>query len=291
MTTMNEYCGRAIDRLDSYLDRELTASEMSEVQNHLAECAPCRDEFAAKNQLRDRLRVAARSAAPASDDLRSRIAAQIKATPAPRKAPVYAKWMIAAAATVALAVTGVIGYQLGHLRLTVASQDRYVAQLSERVGSMMAIGLQDHVHCHVFRKRIDPPPSPEQIQADMGPEFAGLARLVRDNVPTEQTIAMAHRCGYRGRKFVHVALTDGNHRSSLVIAFRRPGENFETSGIAPALRDAGLPAIQEIGAAVRNRRIPDGIVLGVLHLGYASRGHGARHGQARPAGAQLPCEA
>jgi anti-sigma factor (TIGR02949 family) len=240
MTTLNEHCGRVIERLDCYLDHELTAGDSADVQQHLAACATCRAELDAKTELRNRLRSAVRATSPASDDLRALIAERIKVTPAPRTAPSYAKWMMAAAASVALTTTSVIAYQLGHLRLTVASQDAYIAKISERVGSVMAIGLKDHVHCTVFRKKMEPP-SPEKIQADMGPQFAGLAQVVRDNIPADQTLAMAHRCGYRGRKFVHIALTDGTHRSSLVIAFRQPGENFSTSGLVPALRDGGLP--------------------------------------------------
>jgi anti-sigma factor (TIGR02949 family) len=38
-------CKDTIDRLYSYLDRELSPSERREVESHLALCPPCRDHF------------------------------------------------------------------------------------------------------------------------------------------------------------------------------------------------------------------------------------------------------
>ena len=40
----------------------------------------------------------------------------------------------------------------GHLRLTKASQDAYIASVSSHMGALMRIGLRDHIHCSVFRK-------------------------------------------------------------------------------------------------------------------------------------------
>lgn len=38
-------CREAFSRLDDYLDRELTAEEMSQVKAHLAKCEMCAREF------------------------------------------------------------------------------------------------------------------------------------------------------------------------------------------------------------------------------------------------------
>lgn len=38
-------CGWAMDRLDQYVDRELTEVEMAEVRRHLEDCPPCGRHF------------------------------------------------------------------------------------------------------------------------------------------------------------------------------------------------------------------------------------------------------
>jgi len=38
-------CGDCLENLDSYLDRELTDAELSEVQRHMADCPPCEDLY------------------------------------------------------------------------------------------------------------------------------------------------------------------------------------------------------------------------------------------------------
>lgn len=38
-------CRDCLERLDPYLDRELTDSELEEVKQHLAACPPCEDRY------------------------------------------------------------------------------------------------------------------------------------------------------------------------------------------------------------------------------------------------------
>lgn len=38
-------CDECIERLDRFVDRELTDAEIAEVRRHLAECPPCEDQF------------------------------------------------------------------------------------------------------------------------------------------------------------------------------------------------------------------------------------------------------
>jgi hypothetical protein len=132
-------------------------------------------------------------------------------------------------------------YQLGHLRITTSSQESYFATISQQVSGIMRVGLGDHVHCAVFRKYPRQAPPPEKIAADMGPQYLPLVKLIRDNISPDLRVTMAHRCKYHGRPFVHLAMIDGSHLASLVIAERQPGETFQTSGLTPALSDQNLP--------------------------------------------------
>jgi anti-sigma factor (TIGR02949 family) len=239
MAYPDQACERVLDLLDPYMDRELGTAETDEVSQHLSTCEACKRELDARTSSRERLRSAVRSIS-ASPELRDRITRTIRSTPAAQRLPMYWTMSIAAAVTLAM-LGGVVAYELGHLRMTTVSQDSYIATISRRVGDVMSVGLRDHVHCAVFRKYPTKGPSPEQIARDMGQDYAGLVNVVREHVPAEQQIVMAHRCGYRGRKFIHLALADGKHLASLVIALRQPGENFNSSSLTPVLSDGGLP--------------------------------------------------
>jgi anti-sigma factor (TIGR02949 family) len=242
MNTMaypEQACERVQERLDFYMDGELDVSETAQISEHLAGCETCKSELDARTSTRERLHSAVRSI-NASPEFRDRITHAIRSTPAAPRRPMY--WTMSVAAGIALAVLGgAIAYQLGHLRVTAASQDSYIASISQSVGQILAVGLRDHVHCAVFRKYPRQAVTPEQVARDMGPEYAGLVNVVGEHVSPEQRIVMAHRCGYMGRKFIHLALADGTHLASLVIALRQPGENFDSSSLTPALSDNGLP--------------------------------------------------
>ena len=243
MAYPEQACERVRELLDFYMDRELNGSETAQVSEHLSSCEACKSELDARTSTRERLRSAARSI-NASPELRDRISRTIRSTPAgTHHRPV--RWTMSIAAAIALAVLGGgIAYQLGHLRITTESQDSYIATITQRVGHIMSVGLRDHVHCAVFRRYSTQEVTPEQVARDMGPEYAGLVNVVREHVSPEQRIVMAHRCGYMGRKFIHLALADGTHLASLVIALRQPGENFDSSSLTPALSDNGLPIFQ-----------------------------------------------
>lgn len=49
-------CSEAFMRLDDYLDRELTAAEMTQVEEHLEQCATCAGEFGVEKALLDTIR-------------------------------------------------------------------------------------------------------------------------------------------------------------------------------------------------------------------------------------------
>ena len=52
---------------------------------------------------------------------------------------------------------------------------------------------------------------------------------------------MAHRCGYAGRKFIHLTFEKDGDRLSLVVARRKDGESLR--GL-PRLDTSGIPVFQ-----------------------------------------------
>ena len=137
-----------------------------------------------------------------------------------------------------------IAYQLGHLRLTVRSQESYIASVSTRVATLMRVGLGDHIHCSVFRKYPRNPPTAEQFIEKMNPKYAGLIPIVRSQVPDNYRMTLAHECRYHGRRFVHLSLMNDSNMLSLVITRKGDGESFGTEDMLPGLVQAGIPMYQ-----------------------------------------------
>lgn len=70
-------CNDCLERLYTYLDRELSASEMTEVKGHLADCGPCEDEFVVSERFLARVRDCCQEDV-APTELRSRIVARLR---------------------------------------------------------------------------------------------------------------------------------------------------------------------------------------------------------------------
>jgi hypothetical protein len=145
------------------------------------------------------------------------------------------------AAALLVCLGGVVAYELGHLRLTTSSQESYIASVSNRVATLMRVGLGDHIHCSVFRKFSKNPPRAEELAEKMGQEFRGLIPIIRQHVPEEYRMVIAHQCRYRGRRFVHVSLKSDSRLLSLVIARKNEGESFAVEGMLPSFVPAGIP--------------------------------------------------
>lgn len=173
--------------------------------------------------------------------LEARIRNRIRVGAAPRR------WfrLVAPATVAAVIVAGVaMAYELGHLRLTVSSQESYIASASTRVATLMRVGLGDHIHCSVFRKYPRSSPNTEQFIEKMNPRYAGLIPIVRGQVPETYRMTLAHECRYHGRRFVHLSLKNDSNMMSLVITRKAEGESFQTEDMLPAFVQSGIPVYQ-----------------------------------------------
>jgi hypothetical protein len=213
-------------------------SENPAVMEHFRQCAACSKELEDRERMRDRLKTAVRgvSAPPA---LQARIRSSIRESE--RMAASWGRYLLPVAAALLVSIGGVVSYELGHLRLTAKSQESYIGLVSSRVPGLMKVGLGDHVHCTVFRKFPKNPPALDEMTQKLGPEYEGLLPLVRDKVPADFKIVLAHRCGYHGRKFVHLALRNDSKLLSLVISLKSDGEAFPKENLLPALSESGIP--------------------------------------------------
>lgn len=227
-------CWKALDRMDGYLDGTLAGDPSVSLAAHLADCADCSREFAARRVLRTRLKSAVQDVeAPAY--LETRLRAHLHAN---RKQRLWI-WNLAAAAAGVVVAVAIVGYQNGHMRFTRNSQEAYIHTISASVTNLMRVGLGDHVHCAVFRKYPKNPPSAAEFAAKIGTKYQGVVPVVREHVPDDFRLLLAHRCSYHNRQFVHVVLQNDTGLLSVVITRKQAGEAFRVNEIAPGLSEAG----------------------------------------------------
>jgi hypothetical protein len=229
-------CRNTQRQIGAYIDNELLVETNLEVMHHLQRCNVCRDELELTRGLRARLRTAAREEASPPAYLATRIRANLRES---KSRPFWAVWAPAAAAALCLVVG--IAYQLGALRHKAGSQETYIASLSNRVASIMRVGLGDHVHCAVFRKYPKTPPPVEEVVSELDPKLRGIVPIAQRHVPKDFQLWMAHECRYHGRKFVHLTFRDRASIFSLVLARKADGESFATEGLLPSLVQSGIP--------------------------------------------------
>jgi hypothetical protein len=170
--------------------------------------------------------------------LAARIRNRIRGAEKPRR---WAFLLAPAAAAAALCVGVAVAYQQGHLRFTRDSQESYIASVSSQIGTLMRVGLGDHIHCAVFRKYPKNPPKTEELVGTLGPEYSGLIPIVRSQVPENYHMMLAHQCRYHGRRFVHLSLMNDSHLLSLMVTRKSAGESFDGTGMLPALVQSGIP--------------------------------------------------
>lgn len=83
MRILNHYtCAQIFQRLDDYLDRELSPAEIARVEEHLQACAVCAAEFAFEDEVLRQVRRKLRQLA-VPEDLVARILAQLPSGAAP----------------------------------------------------------------------------------------------------------------------------------------------------------------------------------------------------------------
>jgi hypothetical protein len=208
---------------DTFLDSELDCDNALEFTRHMAECPELSRLVAGRKAMRARLRAAVRTVT-ASPGLETRIRARVNEQRTSRS---YA-WSVLAVAAVVLLAVGVTNFwRTGGLRFTPASQEAYIDSLRAGVSPVMQVGLQQHVHCAVYRKMTSPFPTAEEMARTLGHDDADLVPAMQRHLPSSFRVVLAHRCNYDGRPYIHLAATDGHRLISLLITNRAQGEAFE----------------------------------------------------------------
>jgi anti-sigma factor RsiW len=226
-------CGSVRDRLDAYLDRELSPEANSEIAAHLDRCAGCGEELRAMRALRSRLRTAVASQ-PLPPGLETRLTAMLRGRLPERR------WTALMAAAAMIAVAFGLNW---NAHRTPAEQ--YLRTLQGRFSAVVRVAMNDHIQCAVYRAYPKDPPTPERMASDMGPRFKDLIPLVRDRVPARFRLEQAHRCTVDGRRYVHMIFRDRMELMSVIATARRPGESLSgMPGGATEIRTASVDSYQ-----------------------------------------------
>ncbi len=221
-------CRQVLETLDSYVDGTLEPESRCKMDDHMAFCPRCAEEAAARSTLRRRLREAVLGVS-APPYLATRIRAQLNG--GERRSRF--RWLLPAAATMAVCASAIVMVRPVGVSPAKA-QDTFIAAVSDRLVPLLRVGLGDHLHCTVFRKNRLRKPTVEQIATDMGPDYKELAAVVEQHAPKGFTLITAHRCSFRGRRFVHLALEGEDGLLSLVITRKEAGES-----LAAVLKEQG----------------------------------------------------
>lgn len=253
---VNRECQEALGRLEAFLDNALAADASSALAEHLAGCSHCAGELEVRRNLRSRLKLAVQSVdTPAY--LEARVRAHLRSN---RKSSAWILNLAAVAAGIVILAVATFAYQRGYMRWTPGSREAYISSVSSRVANLMRVGLGNHVHCAVFRKYPKNPPTMAEFSATIGPQYSGILPIVREHVPADFQLLLAHRCTYRDRQFVHMVLRSNTALLSVVITRKQAGEAFSRDELAPELSESGLSIYQ---SSVQRFRI----------AAFESRGH------------------
>lgn len=244
-------CHRVREQLSDFMAGTLPEREGRLVGEHLADCADCSALLAPEPELQRRfdhgIPVAA-SPAGLAERIHAGIDKESKANSA-------ARWRMAlAAAAVLFVLLNVASYAVkGTLPHEFAIAELRIRASLEKVHAMLGVGLGDHLICTVYRRLAEEPPSQESVTAEMGAEWAPLADVATNYAPAGFDVRLAHRCKYRGREFVHIAMHDDEKVISLILTQRRGDDGFSLSDVDSAIQVADIDvfgvAIDEFGVS------------------------------------------
>lgn len=234
-------CEKTRRYMDAYISNELLVETNHDVIRHLDSCPACSAELETRSRVRSRLKSAVQAQA-VPPELTALVRERIRTHQGRGWFP--AGWKLyAMAATAVVVICAAVWVTPSRTPLPELTdrpaQANYIQKIAATVASVFKPGLADHIHCAVFRKYPQNPPTVQQMEQDLGEQYKSLLQLVTPAIPEGYRIVMAHRCSYAGRHYVHVTMRKGSDLISLVITQKNVGETMST--LSPAMNASGVP--------------------------------------------------
>jgi hypothetical protein len=237
-------CEKTQKSLDAYLDNELLVETNQEVLRHLENCPACPEALQLRLRIKARLKQVV-NAEVVPNSTKSHTGGDSRSEFDPKQAA-WPRWSLAAAAALLLSLGGVGTLQLSKF-VRSSNENSVTAQdltLSEQIGSVMKIGIGDHIHCVIDFRYDKKMLTPEEMTERMGPDYAGLLPLLKTKLPQGFFISVGHHCQVSGREFVHMVLKQEDKAVSVIIT-EKQGMSFPASPRVSSLEAQGGALYQD----------------------------------------------
>jgi hypothetical protein len=249
VVNFNEHaCERYRRYFDAYLDNELPVETNQDVLQHLNSCAECagilQDRARTKHLVRDAV-----TKEQAPPELVAALQSRLRHERRSFFAPDTARWMMAGAAVLLLAIVGIRSLQWA--RIAQFGGDSGVFQtVSARVQELLRVGLIDHIHCTIDLQRWKRFVSFDEMKAStgrqaLGPEFIDLVPAVEAKLGAKYKLVQGHRCVADRRQYVHLILTGDNGAILSLVITEKNNESFSQADAVAVLRTSGIPIYRD----------------------------------------------
>ena len=221
-----------------------------ELAQHLSECAACAALLEARQGVKSALQSALANDDAAPVALRVRIRRELHQPQTIWQRVISCfdglndRWMLAAATAALLTTVGSVSWTLRQQSLSAndIASFGHAATVTEHNVRILKIGWGNHQYCAVERDYSAGPHSFAQMAQAMGDEWIDLVPLIKERVPADYRVMMAHHCEVAGREFIHLILSNQQTLLSLALTHKN-GEAFEVQ--SALTQSAGLHQMRE----------------------------------------------
>lgn len=232
-------CNELKELIDSFISDELLVETNHDLLRHLADCAGCRADLAARRELRQRVRTSVKQATAYRVDpaFKTRLTARLRGRT--RRSNLFERFRIGRPTFAAVGLSLLILAGVGGYTLVSRSRPGETAQGldSKPIGPVISDAIRaswqeltnnavgDHENCAVDYKLKEDPITLDQAAAKYGEFERGLDKVVtaaleinsRSNSDFQLRLIEAHSCIFEGRRFSHIVLKQGNNLISVLV--------------------------------------------------------------------------
>ena len=241
-------CERSRPYFDAYLDHELPVETRQDIQQHIVSCEDC----ARVLESRDRMKRLVRNAVTREEaPLELAVALRERFRSERRSFFAYdtARWMMAAAAVLILAIAGVAALRRDRV-MGFGADDSVFQTVSASVQEILRVGLVDHVHCAILAEKWKAFVSLDEIKTNthdsaLGSEFVDLVPAVQAKLGPDYKVVDGHRCTANNRQYIHLILTGSEDRILSVVITEKKNESFMQTDAVAVMKASGIPIYRD----------------------------------------------
>ena len=241
-------CERYRRYFDAYLDNELLVETNQDVLQHITSCTDCTRILESRSRMKQLVKNAV-SAEEAPPELAAALRDRFRSERRSFFGYDSARWMMAAAAVLVMAIGGVAALQWGRV-IQLRSGDGVFQTVSARVQEILRIGLVDHVHCAILSERWRRFVSFDEMKADtgrsaLGAEFIDLVPVVQARLGPDYKMVEGHRCTANHRPYIHLILTGNKDTILSLVITEKKGESFTQADAVAVMNASGVPIYRD----------------------------------------------